>query len=131
MTPHGTLPRFEAIEIYIYTLIRIPIGHMRFVLAHRQSVDMTATLPPAKWLVELVLISNKAGREKYLDLASIHKILSSAIQDVCHMTPALTKFFPRTNNTSPGALPQQGRHPTRTFPRCPAHITIIGPIAPT
>ena len=40
-----------------------PTGHMRCVLAHRQSDDMTATLPPAKWLGELVLISYEAGRE--------------------------------------------------------------------
>ena len=46
-------------------LIRIPTSHMRLMRAHRQSNDMTATLPPAKLLVELVLIYNEAGREKY------------------------------------------------------------------
>ena len=51
----------------MYTLIRIPIGHMHFVLAHRQSDAMTATLPPAKWFVELLLISNETCREIYLD----------------------------------------------------------------
>ncbi len=61
----------------------------------------------------------------------IHSILAPAIQDVCHMTPALTKFFPRTNNTNPGAQPQQGRHPTRPIPRCPARITITRPTTPT
>ncbi len=49
------------------TLIRIRTGHMRSVIAHRQSDDMTATLSAAKWLAELVLVSNKTGREKYLD----------------------------------------------------------------
>ena len=39
------------------------------------------------------------------------------------MTPALTKFFPRTNHASPGALPRQGRHSTRPIPRCPANTT--------
>ncbi len=34
------------------TLIRILAGHMRFIPAHRQSDDMTATLSPAKWQVE-------------------------------------------------------------------------------
>ena len=47
------------------------------------------------------------------------------------MTSASTKFFPRTNNTSPWALPQNGRHPTRPIPRCPAHITITKPTAST
>jgi hypothetical protein len=44
----------------ISTLIKIPAGHMRFVPIHRQSDDSTATLPQAKWLVEMVLISNAA-----------------------------------------------------------------------
>jgi len=104
---------------------------MQFEPAHRQSDDMTANLPPANLLIDLVLISNEAGREKYLDRAKIHKILAPAIHDVCHMPPALTKFFPRTNNTSPGALSQQGSHPTHPIPRCPAHITTTWPTSPT
>ena len=43
------------------TLIRMPTGHMRFVPAQCQSDDTTATLSPAKWLVEFVLISNTTG----------------------------------------------------------------------
>ena len=113
------------------TLIRIPTGHMRFVPAHRQSDDMTVTLSPAKWLVELVLISNKAVREKCLDQFRIHKILAPAIPDVCHITPALTKFFPRKNDTNQRALPQHERHLTRPIPRCPANITTTGMTAPT
>ncbi len=49
------------------TLIHIPTGHMRFVPAHRRSDDMTATLPPDKCSVELVLILNAADSENYLD----------------------------------------------------------------
>jgi hypothetical protein len=56
----------------ISTLVHIPIGHVQFVPAHRQSDDTTATLHPAKWPVEIVLISNEAGREKYLDRSKIH-----------------------------------------------------------
>ncbi len=48
----------------ISTFIRIPSGHVRFVPAHRQSDDTTAKLPPIKWPVELVLVSNEARREK-------------------------------------------------------------------
>ncbi len=44
------------------TLIQIPTGHMRFVPAHQQTDGDTASLPPANWPVELVLISNEAGR---------------------------------------------------------------------
>ena len=77
------------------TLIRIPTGHMmRFVPAHRQSDDRRATLPPSKWPVELVLISNETSREKYSDQSRIHRTLAPTIPDVCEMTTAQTKFFP-------------------------------------
>jgi len=47
------------------------------------------------------------------------------------MTLALTKFFPRTNNTSLGTLPQQGRHPTRPIPRCLTYIATTELTNPT
>ena len=40
------------------TLIRIPVGHMRFVPAHKQAGDASMELKPAKWPIELVLIAN-------------------------------------------------------------------------
>jgi hypothetical protein len=61
------------------TLIRIPVGHMRFVPTRRQSDDLTASLPPAKWPMEGVLISSEAARENCLDQARIRRILSRAI----------------------------------------------------
>jgi hypothetical protein len=117
-------------HVNMTTLIRIPTGHMRFVPAHRQSDDVTATLLPAKMPVELVLISNEAGRERYLDQTRIHKILAPVIQVVCHMTPAQTTCFPPKIFTSTGALSQQGRHPTRSIPRCPATMPTIGAWTP-
>jgi len=45
------------------TLIRIPVGHMRFVHAHKQSDETTPVLSPAKWPVEFLLIANDKGRE--------------------------------------------------------------------
>jgi len=78
---------------------------MRFVPTHRQLDNTTTTVPSAKWPVELVLISNEGGREQYLDPLMIHGILDRAIQNVCQITPALIKFFPRTNTNSQGALP--------------------------
>jgi hypothetical protein len=45
------------------TLIQIPTRHMRFVPAHKQTDGDTSSLPSAKWPVELVLISNKEGRD--------------------------------------------------------------------
>ncbi len=61
------------------TLIRIPTGHVRIVPAHRQTDDMTAILPPAKWLLKLALISNAEGREKYLGQSRSHRILAPII----------------------------------------------------
>jgi hypothetical protein len=40
---------------------------------------MTASLSPAKGLVEVVLISNAAGHETYLDPSRIHRILALAM----------------------------------------------------
>jgi len=130
MPPYGTLHLSEAMK-NISNLIRIPTGHMRFVPTHRQSDDTTATLSSTKWLVDMVLIPNAAGREQYLDHSRIHKILAPAIQDVCHMTPAMTKFFPQTNTTRQGTLPEHGRHPTRPIPRCPVNVTITWPTTST
>ena len=48
-------------------LIRIPVGLMRFVPAHRQYDDMTTGLSPTKWPVEFVLMSDKANHEAHLD----------------------------------------------------------------
>jgi len=71
------------------TLIRIPTGHMRFMPAHRQSDDLTATLFPFKWPVEFLSIANAAGRETYLvDQSLIQGILAPTIRDVCRMTSA-------------------------------------------
>ena len=106
----------------MFTLIRIPAGHMRFVPAHRKSDDMTAILSSAKWLVEFVFISNATSREKYLDRSWIHGILALAIQDVCHMTMAHTKLFPLTDTTSTGALTHLGHHLTSSIPKCRASL---------
>jgi len=40
------------------TLISIPTGHVRYVLAQKKSDDYAADLSSAKWPVEFVLISN-------------------------------------------------------------------------
>ena len=64
------------------TLIRIPSRHMRFVQAHRKCDYLKATLSPAKWQVEFVLIANAAGHEKYVDQSRIHGFLAHVFQDV-------------------------------------------------
>jgi hypothetical protein len=111
-------------------LILIPAGHMRFVPAHRQTDDMTATLSPTKWPMEIVLISNAVGRERYLDQSWIHGILAPTIQAVCHMTTTQAKFFPLPDTTSTGAFPRPGRHPMHPIPRCPATLPTIGTLTP-
>ncbi len=78
----------------MYTLIRIPSGHMRFVPADKQTYDESMELKPAKWPVELVLIANELGREAYLDYDRIQNILSPAIQSTCRLKPDDTIFSP-------------------------------------
>ena len=41
------------------TLIHIPVGHVRFVPAHKQSDGTTSDLPPVKWPVGFVLMANE------------------------------------------------------------------------
>ena len=94
------------------------------------SFDSRSKANTGERLVEMELMSNDAGREQYLYQSRIHMILAPAIQDVCKMTPALTKFVSRININSQGALPRHGRHPTRPILRCPANITTTWPTTP-
>ncbi len=96
------------------TLIRIPTGHMRFVPALRQADDTTSDISPAKWPVEFVLISNEMGREAYLYLSRIRKVLATALQDICRMTPAQTIFFMTARATTRQAQPLSGYPPNPT-----------------
>ncbi len=59
-----------------------------------------------------------------------HMIIAPAIQAVCHMTPAQTKFFPPTNAPSTGAQLPQGRHPTRPISSCPTTQSTTWLLAP-
>ena len=54
------------------THIQIPARHMRFVLDHKQIDGDTASLPPAKWLVELVLISIEEGKTQFISMNRIN-----------------------------------------------------------
>ena len=73
-------------HINLETLIQIPAGHMRFVPAHKQTDSDTTSLPPAKWPVELVLISKEEGRNQLVSMNRINQILAPPLRNVCHMT---------------------------------------------
>ncbi len=62
------------------TLICIPTGHMRFVLAQKHTDDSSMELKPAKWPVELVLIANETGRAALIDTDMTQTILAPTIQ---------------------------------------------------
>jgi hypothetical protein len=62
------------------TLIRIPVGHMRFVPAHKQTIEAIHVLSSAKWPVEFVLIANAKGRESFIYHDMIHRIPSPAMR---------------------------------------------------
>ncbi len=67
------------------TLVRIPAGHMRFVPAHKQTDGDPTALTPARWPVELVIISNEAGRNLFLDETRIYGVLAPAISKAYHI----------------------------------------------
>jgi len=68
------------------TLIQIPIGHMRFVPSQKQTDGDTTSLPPAKWTVELVIISNEAGRNQFVGIDRINQVIPPALRSVCQMS---------------------------------------------
>jgi len=75
------------------TLVRIPVGHVRIVSAHKQSDEATLVLSPAKWPVELVLIANTKGREAFICHDRIHQIPRQTIHATCLLTHAQILFF--------------------------------------
>jgi len=105
------------------TLIQILAGHMRFVPAHKQSDSDTTTLSPAKWLVELVLISNEEGRNNFVSFKRIHQILAPALRITCHMTTDQIRFFPNTRETRRRPHTTPAERPMRPFPVRPAAIS--------
>ena len=69
---------------------------MQFVFTHKQSEGTADTLTPANRPVELILISNKEGESRFLDMALVSEILAPAIKRVCQVTESETTFFPHT-----------------------------------
>jgi hypothetical protein len=90
--PYGRIRNHGNLE----TLIQIPAGHIRFVPAHKQTDSDTTSLPPAKWSVELVLISNEEGRNHFVNMDRINQILAPALRSAYHMTTDQLIFFPNT-----------------------------------
>ena len=70
------------------TLIRIPSGHMRFVPVNSQADIATTILTSANCPVDLIMISNEAGRAAYMDMGQIHSILAPILQRACGLSPA-------------------------------------------
>ncbi len=69
---------------------------MRFVPAKKQTNSDTTSLPPAKWPVELVLISKEEGRNQFVIMDRITQILAPALRIACHMMISQLRFFPNT-----------------------------------
>ena len=69
---------------------------MRLVPTYKQSEGTADTLTPAKWPMELILISNEEGKIRFLNMKLVNEILAPAIRRVCQMTEAETTFFPHT-----------------------------------
>ena len=114
------------------TLIRIPAGHMRFVPAHKQSNESNSILSPAKWPVELVLISNENCRETFICHDRIQRILTPAIQATCLLIAAQTLYFPTPppGGRFGGRLTPLPRRLLPTSPSIPAQKPPLSPATP-
>ena len=104
-------------------LFQIPAGHMRLILAHKQTDIDTTSLQPVKWLVELVLISNKEGRNQFFNMDRINQILAPALRSAGHMTAYQLIFFPNTRELEGRPYTPPVERPTRPFPLCLAAIS--------
>jgi hypothetical protein len=98
------------------TLIQIPAGHMRFVPAHKQSYVDTYSLPPARWPVELDLISNEEVKNQFVSIERTHQILGPALCNACHMTTKQLRFFPNTRETKGQPYTPPADRSIRPFP---------------
>ena len=105
------------------TLIQIPAGHLRFVPAHKQSDRDTTSLPPAKWPVELVLISNEESRNQFVNRDHIHQILAPALRSTCQISTDQLRFFPNTREKRGQPYTPPKERPMRPFTICPAAIS--------
>jgi hypothetical protein len=117
-------------HLNLEALIQIPTGHMRFVLALKQKDGDISSLPPAKWLVEMVLISNKEGRGQFVCMERVNRLLAPVLRDTCQMSEDQLTFFPnsRTRGGPPNTPPSRPylRDPCRSAqqrsPRPPLHL---------
>ncbi len=99
------------------TLVHIPVRHIRFVSTHCQADASISAFSPAKWLVDFVIIFNKAGRaEAFINHGLIITIQAPAIQTTSRLTPAKTIIFLISPNKGQGTVPYTDRHPTRPDP---------------
>jgi len=55
------------------------------------------SLPPAKWPVELVLISNKEGRDQFACMERITRFLAPALCGTCQMSEEQLTLFPNSH----------------------------------
>ena len=103
---------------------------MRFVPAHKQSDEATNDLSPAKFPVELFLITNEKEREAFLSHSRIQSILFPAIHATCRLTHAQTDFSLTTLSTWNGTGQRTATHPVRLIPILTATLAQATPVGP-
>ncbi len=114
-----------AIQNYVSleTLIKIPDAHMRFVPIHELSDEHIGGLPPAKWRVEFVIISNEAGKSRYLNTDRVKNMTAPVLRSVCQLSTDKILFFPHTPSTSAMITNHKSGKPTWPITIRPATIT--------
>ena len=118
-------------HVNMTTLIKIPVGHVRFVPAHKQADEATAVLSPAKWPVKFVLIANHKGCETFMDTNTIHTILAPAMQAICYLPPETTNFFPSHSFPYSNKAARAGNIRLHPLPASPATPAIEAPQVPS
>jgi hypothetical protein len=97
---------------------------MRLIPAHKQTdVDTATPLEAAKWPVELVLISNASGKERFVNMDRTNQVLAPALCTACQLTPEHVSFFPARQPRRGGPTNPPSDPPLRPIPVCPALVS--------
>ena len=85
------------------TLVHLPANQLKFVPTHTQlDADLDVpSLRAADWPVEIVLIANTEGYNKYLNTSRLHDTLIPGILRACHDTTQTITLFPAQGPTAP------------------------------
>ena len=107
----------ECIEI----LASLPPYHMKFASEEACPELPSANPTPSSWPVDFVLVANRKGRDKWLDIHKLQTIFVPALRLHCAVPDHHIELFPTLKHRADPPLtpPQPPPRPPRTLPPTP------------